>query len=387
MGQINENRKSCWYYDDQMGNRLTSVSLHANTVYTGKSWIKAEDSGLPVDSGKYLLEPLCRSVLTEDFNVSIANSWSDMGGDPISTMVNDIMHSAAPYANAINTAIDEIGKKAEEWGASNPAEIDEKTGKAKLSIAHQVAGFADWIKDKKGDNGDALIDFMNSNLIVQGTRFRYYSGTGISFGNLGMRFTIFPKWVGPNEFLTVNQQLEKLFPYAIGKYESLHFTTENENGEKEVHASDILGWQRPPAGYRADYKDIDNKALKGTLKLRIGAFYVLESLVCEGLSFSLSRQMVKKPLGAGYSGVNAGEDRLVKLSNTDTVAFSPLFAEVNLVLQPSTKYSDIVMRDFIYGLNMSSDSRDWQNEGAQELDAKLKNNLRSIQGQIKGKYV
>ena len=119
MGQINENRKSCWYYDDQMGNRLTSVSLHANTVYTGKSWIKAEDSGLPVDSGKYLLEPLCRSVLTEDFNVSIANSWSDMGGDPISTMVNDIMHSAAPYANAINTAIDEIGKKAEEWGASN----------------------------------------------------------------------------------------------------------------------------------------------------------------------------------------------------------------------------------------------------------------------------
>lgn len=387
MGQINENRKSCWYYDDQMGNRLTSVSLHANTVYTGKSWIKAEDSGLPVDSGKYLLEPLCRSVLTEDFNVSIANSWSDMGGDPISTMVNDIMHSAAPYANAINTAIDEIGKKAEEWGASNPAEIDEKTGKAKLSIAHQVAGFADWIKDKKGDNGDALIDFMNSNLIVQGTRFRYYSGTGISFGNLGMRFTIFPKWVGPNEFLTVNQQLEKLFPYAIGKYESLHFTTENENGEKEVHASDILGWQRPPAGYRADYKDIDNKALKGTLKLRIGAFYVLESLVCEGLTFSLSRQMVKKPLGAGYSGVNAGEDRLVKLSNTDTVAFSPLFAEVNLVLQPSTKYSDIVMRDFIYGLNMSSDSRDWQNEGAQELDAKLKNNLRSIQGQIKGKYV
>ena len=387
MGQINENRKSCWYYDDQMGNRLTSVSLHANTVYTGKSWIKAEDSGLPVDSGKYLLEPLCRSVLTEDFNVSIANSWSDMGGDPISTMVNDIMHSAAPYANAINTAIDEIGKKAEEWGASNPAEIDEKTGKAKLSIAHQVAGFADWVKDKKGDKGDALIDFMNSNLIVQGTRFRYYSGTGISFGNLGMRFTIFPKWVGPNEFLTVNQQLEKLFPYAIGKYESLHFTTENENGEKEVHASDILGWQRPPAGYRADYRDIDNKALKGTLKLRIGAFYVLESLVCEGLSFSLSRQMVKKPLGAGYSGVNAGEDRLVKLSNTDTVAFSPLFAEVNLVLQPSTKYSDIVMRDFIYGLNMSSDSRDWQNEGAQELDAKLKNNLRSIQGQIKGKYV
>ena len=387
MGQINENRKSCWYYDDQMGNRLTSVSLHANTVYTGKSWIKAEDSGLPVDSGKYLLEPLCRSVLTEDFNVSIANSWSDMGGDPISTMVNDIMHSAAPYANAINTAIDEIGKKAEEWGASNPAEIDEKTGKAKLSIAHQVAGFADWVKDKKGDKGDALIDFMNSNLIVQGTRFRYYSGTGISFGNLGMRFTIFPKWVGPNEFLTVNQQLEKLFPYAIGKYESLHFTTENENGEKEVHASDILGWQRPPAGYRADYRDIDNKALKGTLKLRIGAFYVLESLVCEGLSFSLSRQMVKKPLGAGYSGVNAGEDRLVKLSNTDTVAFSPLFAEVNLVLQPSTKYSDIVMRDFIYGLNMSSDSRDWQNEGAQELDDKLKNNLRSIQGQIKGKYV
>lgn len=386
IGKINENNKSCWYYDDQLNNRLTSVSLHANTIYNGKSWIKASDSGHPVDAGHYLLEPLCRSVLAEDFNVSIANSWSDMGGDPISTMVNDLMHSAAPYANAINTAIDQIGAKAKEWGAANPAEIDETTGKKKFSLAHQVAGFAEWVKDKKGDSGDALIDFMNANLIVQGTRFRYYSGTGVSFGNLGMRYTIFPQWVGPNEFITVNQQLEKLFPYAIGKYESLHFTTKNDDGTETEHVSDILGWQRPPAGYRADYKDIDNKALKGTLKLRIGAFYVLESLVCEGLTFSLSRQMVKKPLGAGYSTVNAGEDRLSPLS-TDVVAFSPLFADVNLVLQPATKYSDIVMRDFIYGLNMSTNSGDWVNEGAQELDQKIKSNLKFIQGNIKDKYV
>ena len=389
---MEENRKSCWYYDDQLDNRLTSISLHANTVCVNGKWMLAKNN---IDAGGYLLEPLCRSVMGEDFNVSIANTWSDIGGDPISGMVNDIMHAAAPYANGIQRAVEEIGKKANEWGAANPAEVvtDEKTGKkkSKFSIAHQVKGFADWVKDKNDKYGDGLIDFMNSNLIVQGTRFMYYGGTGLSFGNLGMRFTIFPQWVGENQFLTVNQQLEKLFPYSIGKYEPLVFTTEVE-GKKQTHASDILGWQRPPAGYRAEYKDIDLKALQGSLKLRIGAFYVLESLVCESLTFALSRQMVKKPLGAKYVGVNTGTigegstEQLDKIT-TDTIAFSPLYAEVNLMLRPATKYSDIAMRDFIYGLNIGSTERVSQNEAAQGLDKKIKTNLQNIQSKNKAKYV
>ena len=389
---MEENRKSCWYYDDQLDNRLTSISLHANTVCVNGKWMPAKNN---IDAGGYLLEPLCRSVMGEDFNVSIANTWSDIGGDPISGMVNDIMHAAAPYANGIQRAVEEIGKKADEWGAANPVEVvtDEKTGKRKpkFSIAHQVKGFADWVKDKNDKYGDGLIDFMNSNLIVQGTRFMYYGGTGLSFGNLGMRFTIFPQWTGKDEFLTVNQQLEKLFPYSIGKYEPLTFTTEVE-GEKQTHASDILGWQRPPAGYRAEYKDIDLKALRGSLKLRIGAFYVLESLVCESLTFALSRQMVKKPLGAKYVGVNTsavgeGSTEQINKIATDTISFSPLYAEVNLMLRPATKYSDIAMRDFIYGLNIGSTERVSQNEAAQGLDKKIKTNLQNIQSKNKAKYV
>ena len=389
---MNENRKSCWYYDDQLDNRLTSVSLHPNTVCVNGKWEEATKYG-KCDGGGYLLDPLCRSVVNEDFNVSIANTWSDIGGDPISGMVNDVMHAAAPYANGIQKAITEIGKKADEWGAAHPAEVDEETGKKKFSLAHQIKGFADWVRDKNDKYGDGLIDFMNSNLIIQGTRFMYYSGTGLSFGNLGMRFTIFPQWVGPNEFLTVNQQLEKLFPYSIGKYEPLVFTTEVD-GKPETHASDILGWQRPPAGYRAEYKDIDLKALRGSLKLRIGAFYVLESLVCENLTFSLSRQMVKKPLGAKYVGVNAaaegddeGSAERINNISTDTIAFSPLYDEVNLNLRPATKYSDVAMRDFIYGLNIGSTTRSSHNEGAQSLDKKIKSNLRQMQQENKLKYV
>lgn len=384
-----ENKNSCWFYDHQLDNRLTSISLHANTRYDedSKTWIRATEDYYShryggVDKGGYYVNPLCRSVLMEDFSVAIANTWSDLGGDPISGMVNDLMHSIAPYANAVNTAIDAIGRKAEEWGAANPAEVDAETGKKKFSIAHQLAGFAEWAKDKKGDNGEKLIDLLNSNLIMQGTRFSYYGGTGISFGNLAMRYTVFPKWVDGG-FLTVNQQIEDLLPYTIGKYETLKFNAKDKNGNVDTYASDIIGWQRPPAGYRADYKDIDNKALKGTMKLRIGAFYVLEGLVCESLTFNMSRQMVKKPREVGYNQVTVGSDRIIRLSpDTETINFSPLFADVVMVFRPATKYSDTVMRNFIYGLNMKGEA----NENAQKLNKQMNSNLSAEKDKIKHRY-
>ena len=102
--------------------------------------------------------------------------------------------------------------------------------------------------------------------------------------------------------------------------------------------------------------------------------------------------MVKKPLGAKYVGVNTGTigegstEQLDKIT-TDTIAFSPLYAEVNLMLRPATKYSDIAMRDFIYGLNIGSTERVSQNEAAQGLDKKIKTNLQNIQSKNKAKYV
>jgi len=374
-----ENTKSCWFYDDQLNNRLTSISLHVNTVYDGKNWKWASGN---VDAGGYFKDPICRSVLNEDFNVSIANSWSDLGGDPISGMVNDVMHAAAPYADAINNALQTLGQKANEWIKDQDEPELDKNGKPKFSLARTISGWASSAGEVAAEKGEDLIDFMNANLIMQGTRFSYYSGTGISFGNLGMRFTLFPEW-RDGGFYTVNQQLEDLFPYVIGKYENLRFKYETEPGKKELFQSDLIGWQKSPAGYRAHYKDIDNKALKGTMKLRIGAFYVLESLVCDNLTFNLSRQMVKKPQEAGYSGLNSGEDRIKNINpDTKTVSISPLFADVNMVLRPSTKYSDTVMRNFIYGLNMAGDI----NEGAQELNNLMNIGLERIKRDIANKY-
>lgn len=383
---MKDNEKSCWFYDDQLNNRLTSITLHVNTIYDGKEWKWAKESGKSVDKGGYTIEPLCRSVLNEDFSVSIANTWSDLSGDPLSQGVNDIMHSAAPYADAIGSALVELGQQAKEWAGEKTIEYKED-GTPKFSIAQTVAHWADTVGKFSDKHKDEAVDFMNSNLIMQGTRFSYFSGTGVSFGNLGMRFTLFPMWKD-GAFYTVNQQLEDLLPYAIGKYENLKFdatykdvkTQEERVGHFET---DLIGWQRPPAGYRAHYKDIDNKALKGTMKLRIGAFYVLESLVCDNLSFNLSRQMVKKPQGVGYYGINAGKDRLKNIDpNIETINISPLFCDVNMMFKASTKYSDTVMRNFIYGLNMAGE----ENEGAQKLNREMNSDLERIKNQIEAKY-
>ena len=97
--------------------------------------------------------------------------------------------------------------------------------------------------------------------------------------------------------------------------------------------------------------------------------------------------MVKKPLPAGYSGLDAGDRKIIDEMTTDTISFSPLYAEVNMVLKPSTKYSDISMRNFIYGLNIPHGDSMGTNEAAQELDKKVKSNLRTIQDQLRSKYV
>lgn len=48
----------------------------------------------------------------------------------------------------------------------------------------------------------------------------------------------------------------------------------------------------PPAGYEPDLLNMDT-ILTGTLKLKFGAFYALNSLVCTNAQFSFSKQVVK----------------------------------------------------------------------------------------------
>lgn len=367
--------RSCWFYDNQLLDRMTSVSLHANTYRDNNNKWRRFEAG--IDAGGYCLAPLCTSILNEDFQVNIGNTWNEVGGDPISRAYDTFVKPTAPYVNYTKDAIAKIGKKAEEWGESN---------QNLSNMSKHLTQWAGKIGDIAERRGDDLVDYLNSSLISQGARFTYYSGSGVSFGNLQMRFTIFPIWADDGTFLSVPQQLELIFPYVMGTYENI---VVGKNDEGKDVKSDLISWQKPPAGYQAIYKDIDVKGIKGTLKLRIGSFYVLESLICESMNFNMSRQMVKKPMNfsskdPGWSGVTrlTRETGDVSLKVEDQMAFSPLFADVIMSFRGATKYSDDTMRRFIYGLNIKGD----KNEGGQDASDVMKKNLKSEISNLQAKF-
>lgn len=376
-------KRSCWYYDNQMLDKMTSVSLHANTYLSdaGK-WEKYGSTG--TDKGGYNKIPLCTSILSEDFQVSIANTWTDNTGDPVGSLWSGQVQPFAAYAGFAKDALRTIGAKADTWRESrgnnfDPISKEDVLGKGNgfnLSDSASVAisNLGNWV-ERHGNN---IQDYMNSALISQGTRFTYYSGTGINFGNLQMRFTMFPIWTNNGNFKTVPQQLEDLFPYVIGKYENVYMYTGEEtgsDGKQKEYFSTLLGWQHPPGGYQATYEDIDKKGIKGTLKLRIGPYYVLESLICENMSFTLSKQMVKRPendkSGSSWFGLTA--------KAADQFRFSPLFADVIMSFRPATKYSDNSMRRFIYGLNMGGDADNERgSEASSEMESGIKDEVKRL---------
>jgi hypothetical protein len=191
----------------------------------------------------------------------------------------------------------------------------------------------DWIGDKvawvRNKTEFDIVSFLNKALVTNGTRFTYYGGTGINFGNLGMKFTVFPQWKD-NEFLEVPAQVEKLYPYFIGQLEKFEEATGvDSNTMPGDIANKVFMFQDPPGGYLADMNSID-KIQRGTLKLKIGSFYEISNLVCSDVMLNFSKNMVKNP---------------------KTQMISPLFCDVNITLRPSTKYSDQVLRKFVGGSN------------------------------------
>ena len=375
-------KRSCWYYDNQMLDRMTSMSLHANTFRDGSgSWIQYKPGQPGIDKGGYSLTPLCTSILSDDFQVTLANTWSgDSGSDPAGA-IWDQLKPLAPLTDFVRKALVTVGNKAREWrqASGNDGGLTGLIAKG----AEKVGDFA------KGWGSNA-IDYMNARLISQGTRFTYYGGTGVSFGNLQMRFTIFPIWTHAGNFLTVQQQLENLFPYVIGEYRPFEIEKktkkDKETGETitQTYGSGLLGWQMSPAGYRANLRDIDVAGMRGTLKIRMGASYVLESLLCENLSFSLSKQMVKKPDNASYYGMT---EMANQLKDYKQHVFSPLFCDVVMSFHAATKYSDRAMRHFIYGINLGRPGlSDTTNEGANHLDSEMRTSLEAIKKNLDDVY-
>ena len=321
---MDKNKLSGWYYDlqtDYTGpGRMTCITLHPSTKKPKDNkqvkWDKYEGSDLDEDDTFYRREPIAVALVGEDFQVSIANSWSDFGGDPISGLWESV-RPLAPYAGYAEEMIGNIVsnyKKAESDGLIKENSLSKAIGGAVEKA---------WNYYKNHTQNGGASDYLSMALVCMGTRFSYYSGTGISFGNMVMKYYVMPKWVN-GSLVTVNEQLEDLYPYIVG-----HLMLEKD--EKGKNKPDqLIAWQQAPGGFKSDYRDIDTKQ-EGTLLMKYGGLYSINNLVVESANLVFSKQAIKQP----YSSKRLGQ------------VYSPLFCEVTLQLRPASKFSDDRLKDFV----------------------------------------
>ena len=284
----------------------------------------------------YSKVPILKTFVHEDFNVSVANSWTNNGGGDA---VSDIYNLVKPYAAYLPYLKDQfmIAWDAQKKGLSEGDLKDIKNSRvASLAMeavnkAHEfLEGTGDRTNHNEGTNlFDTITKELNSTLVSQGSRFSYYQGTGTSFSHLNMRTTVFPEYDSNGNLITVLDKLEKIFPYVMGSFE-------HDELIKKINAEDFVAWQRPPGGFEANIFDID-AIQKGTLKLKIGSMYSLDNLVVQSMQLNLSKTVLKIP-------------NPFKQLKTPT----PLYAEITLDLMPVTKYSVNSLMDFVNGSRMKT---------------------------------
>ena len=333
---------SGWYYDLQKNpikSPLTTVSLHYNKKFDGQGtngWSNLVEG--ETDKDGYSTDYLCTSILTEDFTVAVNNHWSDFGGDPISELW-DRAKPLAPYSKVLGDTIQRI--------AASDTQEHEGTVSSLLSRGIQ------WLA--RENTVDKITDYLNRKLIVQGTRFSYYNGTDISFGSLGMKFTIFPTWDSDGNLYTVNNQVNKLYPYVIGKF------VKNDLLSKEIpELKEYIGWQIQPGGYTPKPENLD-KIQEGTLKLKIGILYSIPNLLISDAQFTYSKQAIKLPTQNNIMGAE-GE-------NVETI-ITPMSCDVSLIFRPATKFSDDALKQFVTGVGREEDLK--------YLNINLKNKLKNV---------
>lgn len=367
-GIYGETNKTGWYYDYQRNNPITSIRLFTNTKFNGTDWVNTKDRKYSV----WLRS--CDSILAEDFKIQINNSWSDAGNDIISNSVNQALSAVAPYRKLIGDGLTELKQRKDKYKADNKEKTENSTIFKGIDWTVDKADeFRTDIKNFLGVNTDSDIDdILNSRLVTQGTQYTYYGGTGVDFGNLDMRFTIFPKINSKGEFQSTVSQVTELYPYFVGRL--IDFKDSKLSGKDKAEGSkgniftDVLESevvnkyfkvQLPPGGYQAENEVIDvgisGVGLRGTFELRIGAFYKVNNLVITGVSLNFSKQMVKNPL------VSNGKEDLISCD------ISPLFCDVALTFKPASKYSNEALMKFVNGDN------------AKTISSQLKTNLTNLQ--------
>ena len=313
---MDKNKLSGWYYDLQTDytkstGRMSCITLHPSTKPSSDvEW--PEDNG-DSDQGFYSPNPVAIALINEDFQVSIANTWSDFGGDPIGGLW-DTVRPLAPYAGYAEDMMEKLTTNYNNAKAQGKI----KENSLSKSIGDAVNQAWGWYKDHTKGGGASA--YLNMALVAMGTRFSYYAGTGISFGSMVMKYYVMPKWEGTT-IVTVTEQLEKLYPFIMG-----HLMLK----EKKANDPDqLIAWQQGPGGFKSDYRDIDTQQ-KGTLLMKYGGLYAVNNLVVEQANLVFSKQAVKQPKPS-----SSGQQ------------YSPLYCEVTLQLKPASKFSDNKLKDFV----------------------------------------
>ena len=331
------NNISGFYYDSQLDNKLLSVTLHGNAIPPDTpegDWKHIPDEeadeehyNTPKAGGevwKYSKKALAKSIITEDFNVSVSNTWTPFGGDPISQIWNE-QKPMAPYVGELANALATIAKKTAsyDFSGSNIPWLSNGGGQ-KLATFFDAVSKAQ-LKQSK---------LLSRSLVVQGTRFTYFGGTGTDFGNLNMKFIVFAGYDSNGEWKSVKDHISPLIPYIIGDFVPLDVDLGKGGVGEDVSnfVNEFAQWQLPPGGFEANLKNID-VVQQGTLKLNIGPYYSLTNLVLANAQFNYSKNMVKNP----------------KEWKNGVCKLEPMYCDVMLNLRPATLYSKNSMMDFING--------------------------------------
>lgn len=358
----NKDLTSGFYYDNQLSNRLLSVTLHPNTILNGDSWelitdeLEPEEDRAPVKEKDipqyhYRDTPICRSVINEDFQVSIANNFTDFGDDMIGNLWNTFK-PLAPYTKDLAHNLRSMANQLAEWlGKNSMGSVDLNLLGNQTHV--DFGSLAQSAMNATTKTVENATDYLNRSLVAQGTRFSYYGGTGIDFSNLQMKFTIFSGYNENGKWWSVHDQIAVMLPYIIGKYIPV---TEigAEGSDINEFVQKFVSWQLPPGGFQADVHSVDY-VQRGTLKLRIGSLYALENLVIGGAQFMYSKSLAKNP-------------RVDSITSPEYLV--PLSCEVMLALRPATKYSRESLERFVMGDAMAGTRARLQSKMSASYNAK-----------------
>ena len=301
-GKYTSNRG--FYYDSQLEDPFLSISLHPNTYKEGDEWkVYKSDILTPTMGGDYdcySKTPIARCIMTDDFIYSINNNWTDYNGG---NAIENLFDQFKPYAPILAK-----GAKGLEEGLKSL--MGNNYGSTLVNTANKVGKITvDLLKN--GSN------FLNNALMVQGTRFTYYSGSSVNFNNMELKFIAFSDWLKNGEFQSVDDYIKNLHQYVLGDYHPVGTGTGNKDLDKFI--GEYVGYQSPPGGFTMDTQQITSKGLnvilKGTMRLNIGGQYAISNLIIKNMTVTLSKTRAKNPV------INGG-----------TV---PLYAEITLQLGPA----------------------------------------------------